>query len=177
MVQLLFSKQHLMRLFRNGKYYRLYLIRSSYVKTYKRQSIACSNFHLFATMIRISESLSISLSGATGFVSQMKDLDGRDITLMPQDRFLLGGPLILRGFVHKSIFHSQETRQASTPQNLERFTNAGLDCYLGGKAFWRTCAQFYFPMPYLRRKNNWIADNVKGKFLFVHEYMNYTRIL
>ena len=131
---------------------------------------------IFATIIRISESLSISLSGATGFVSQMKDLDGRDITLMPQDRFLLGGPLILRGFVHKSVFCSQESRQGSTSQNSERLKNSGLDCYLGGKAFWRMCAQFYFPMPYLRRKNNWIADNVKGKFLFFHEYMNYTRI-
>ena len=95
---------------------------------------------------------------------------------MPQDRFLLGGPLILRGFAHKSVFYSQESRKGSTSQNSERLTNAGLDCYLGGKAFWRTCAQFYFPMPYLRRKNNWIADNVKGIFLFFYEYMNYTRI-
>ena len=103
----------------------------------------------------------------------MKDLDGRDITLMPQDRFLLGGPLILRGFAHKSVFYSQESRQGSTSQNSERLTNAGLDCYLGGKAFWRTCAQFYFPMPYLRRKNNWIADNVKGKFLFFLIYSEF----
>ena len=112
---------------------------------------------------RLTQYLSISVSGAAGLVSPMKALDGRDVSLMPQDRFFLGGPLILRGFAQKSIEHSQ-TNWAISSQDKKVPTND--DCYLGGKAFWRTCAQLYFPMPYLRRKNTWVADNLKGKILY-----------
>ena len=106
--------------------------------------------------------MSASLSAAAGLVSPMKALDGRDVSLMPPDRFALGGPLILRGFAHKAIQHSQ------TQQNDDTSAKKGkplMDCYLGGTAFWRTCAQLYFPMPYLRRKNTWIADNMKGEII------------
>ena len=99
------------------------------------------------------------MSAAAGLVSPMKALDGRDVSLMPQDRFLLGGPLILRGFAQKSIGHSQSNRVTNAQENKIQTSE---DCYLGGRAFWRTCAQLYFPMPYLRRKNTWVADNLKG---------------
>ena len=89
----------------------------------------------------------------------MKALDGREVSLMPPDRFLLGGPLILRGFANKSVEHSQANYLANIPEGKIKATD---DCYLGGKAFWRACAQIYFPMPYLRRKNTWVAENVKG---------------
>ena len=108
----------------------------------------------------------MSLSFAAGLLSPMKSLDGREVITMPQDRFLLGGPLMLRGFAHNSIECSQQ--QVSTlatsqkSQSSKRAVLEELACYLGGKAFWRSCAQAYFPMPYLSRKNTWIAENVKG---------------
>ena len=128
----------------------------------------------------------MSLSGAAGFVSPMKSLDGREVTLMPPDRFLLGGPLVLRGFRHNSIEYSQSTnyisqsssssssaasssntihntQQQHNKKKQKMRTNEEGECYLGGGAFWRSCAQLYFPLPYLRRKNTWIADNLKGK--------------
>ena len=103
--------------------------------------------------------MSVSFSAAAGLVSPMKALDGRDISLIPPDKFLLGGPLILRGFSNKSIQNSQTAVENNLSDKKRRNI---LDSYLGGTAFWRTCAQLYFPMPYLRRKNTWIADNMKG---------------
>ena len=107
--------------------------------------------------------MSVSFSAAAGLVSPMKALDGRDISLIPPDKFLLGGPLILRGFSNKSIQHSLTAIENNLSDKKRKNI---LDCYLGGTAFWRTCAQLYFPMPYLRRKNTWIADNMKGNLLF-----------
>jgi outer membrane protein assembly factor BamA len=115
---------------------------------------------LFLTF-RLKEYLSVSFSAAAGLVSPMKALDGRDVSLMPPDRFLLGGPLILRGFAPKSIEYSESNRLKNIPDKKLGKTDA---CYLGGKAFWRACAQLYFPMPYLRRKNTWVADNMKGMY-------------
>merc|ERR1719273_1157820 len=109
--------------------------------------------------------MSMSLSFAAGLLSPMKSLDGRDVTTMPQDRFLLGGPLMLRGFAHNSVECSQEASSFAISQKSQRSKSAVVEelaCYLGGKAFWRSCAQAYFPLPYLSRKNTWIADNVKG---------------
>ena len=129
--------------------------------------------------LRLTDSWSLSLSGAAGFVSPMKSLDGREVTLMPQDRFLLGGPLVLRGFRHNSIEQSQSTNyisesslsstaSSSNTQHQHKKkqkmrSNEEDECYLGGGAFWRSCAQLYFPLPYLRRKNTWIADSLKGR--------------
>ena len=118
-------------------------------------------FQLCLEIFRLTEYLSVSFSAAAGLVSPMKALDGRDVSLIPQDRFLLGGPLILRGFSNKAIQHSQTSTLDTTSERIGR---KFMDCYLGGTAFWRTCAQLYFPMPYLRRKNTWIADNMKGNF-------------
>ena len=113
---------------------------------------------------RLKENLSITFSGAAGLVSPMKALDGRDVNLIPPDRFLLGGPLMLRGFAHKSIEHSQSNQLNNISENIARRSD---DCYLGGRAFWRACAQIYFPMPYLRRKNTWVAENLKGTFFII----------
>ena len=118
---------------------------------------------------RITEHFSVSLSAAAGLVSPMKALDGRDISLIPPDKFLLGGPLILRGFSNKSIQHSETAIENNLSDKKRRNI---LDSYLGGTAFWRTCAQLYFPMPYLRRKNTWIADNMKGNLEHVFSIIN-----
>ena len=125
---------------------------------------------------RLKEYLSISFSAAAGLVSPMKALDGRDVSLMPPDRFLLGGPLILRGFAPKSIEYSESNRLKNIPEKKFGKSDA---CYLGGRAFWRACAQLYFPMPYLRRKNTWVADNMKGVYYInlTFAIMNYNLII
>ena len=93
---------------------------------------------------QLHDQFSFSFSSAFGLLSPMRTSSGHENDPVSTiDRFKTGGPLSMRGFGLKGICDEDQG-------------------FLGTLAYWQSCLQFYFPLPYLRRKNTWIADNLKG---------------
>jgi len=95
---------------------------------------------------------SVSLSGSAGFLSPMRLTTGHEAELVSTlDRFKLGGPLCMRGFTQNGI-SCRDSLSASRQQPH----------LLGALAYWRSCLQLYFPLPYLNRSNTWTSANLRG---------------
>lgn len=95
---------------------------------------------------------SVSLSGSAGFLSPMRLTTGHEAEIVSTlDRFKLGGPLCMRGFTHNGISCRDSPSAAKQPPHL-----------LGALAYWRSCLQLYFPLPYLNRSNSWTCGNLRG---------------
>jgi len=93
---------------------------------------------------------SVSLSGSSGFLSPMHLTAGHEAEMVSTlDRFKLGGPLCMRGFSQNGI----SCRDSAAKQSPH---------LLGALAYWRSCLQFYFPLPYLNRSNSWTSANLRG---------------
>lgn len=107
---------------------------------------------------------SLSLSGAAGLLNPVK-IGQYDTCISPIDTFRLGGPLLLRGFKFNRIYNCGPPPQGRDSAGSEGFRIVTPQLqpwtYLGGRAFWRLCAQVYGPMPYLNRRNTWISENLK----------------
>ena len=98
---------------------------------------------ILGSQFLVDDQSSLSLSASGGLLSPMRTSSGHENSVVSTiDRFKIGGPLSMRGFGLNGIS-----------------SNNG---FLGSTAYWQCCSQWYFPLPYLRRKNTWIADNLRG---------------
>ena len=61
-------------------------------------------------------------------------------TLPLADRYFIGGPLSLRGFLHRGIGHSSAA-----------VANASDTSHVGGSCFWMAALHAYAPLPFLGR--------------------------